>query len=341
MKMKRLAAMALTGVMTLSLATPAFAASKTVEIGGTYKDVVIDVVAPAKGTAVINPYGLDIKVKQDPTATAEDAPTTTISGQKIVTAPMALRNRTPMNLDVNATVLGVAQGDLRFAAAAIESTDTSKSAFVYLQATSSALTGTDEGDSATVTTAAIATEYAAWEASAYDEDKDIVVGEREASKDAIIRLKKATMAADEFSAYNAGSIALFRLAGDCVTSPRDAWTTKDGFTTNIVFTFTPVQVATYTITANAGTFNNPATAAATMAAAPNAAEGDEVTLTFTTAATADVLTVTVKTTDDTPVTVKTGTADIVYEEDGTTKTKGRTFTFTMPAGNVTVDMASA
>jgi hypothetical protein len=39
--------------------------------------------------------------------------------------------------------------------------------------------------------------------------------------------------------YTDGSVAVFRLAGDCVTTPSTDWATTDTFTAKIVFTFTP------------------------------------------------------------------------------------------------------
>jgi hypothetical protein len=43
-----------------------------------------------------------------------------------------------------------------------------------------------------------------------------------------------------FSAYDTGSIAFFRLNGNCVASPsKSAWSADDGFTAKIAFTFTP------------------------------------------------------------------------------------------------------
>jgi hypothetical protein len=43
--------------------------------------------------------------------------------------------------------------------------------------------------------------------------------------------------------YNAGSIVLYRLAGEVVTKPDTAWATSDTFSATIVFTFTPATEA--------------------------------------------------------------------------------------------------
>ena len=87
----RICSGAMAGVLALSLAVPAFAAGNTpmntqTEITATYQKVDIKVIVPQTGTALINPYGLDLKVKD--AANNE----VTISGQKIVTAPMSLKN---------------------------------------------------------------------------------------------------------------------------------------------------------------------------------------------------------------------------------------------------------
>ena len=46
-----------------------------------------------------------------------------------------------------------------------------------------------------------------------------------------------------FKAYKAGSVALIRVAGDVVASPREDWSTDDGFTVKIAYTFAPAPAA--------------------------------------------------------------------------------------------------
>lgn len=99
------------GVLAVSMAIPAFATSNnTTEIDGSFKAVTIDVVVPAKAVAFINPYALDIDVPNDGlsaiTDTTAASDKTTISGQQIVSAPMALKNKTAMDLNVAASVTG-------------------------------------------------------------------------------------------------------------------------------------------------------------------------------------------------------------------------------------------
>ncbi len=195
MKSKKLLSLGLSLVMSLSLAVPAFAAANTdntTEISGTYKDVVIDVVVPNTGVAFINPYGLDLQVPQ---AEGDTTNNVTIKGQQIVSAPMAIMNKTAMDLSVSATVTGaitpitVPDGQtaptlMKFATNTTKGSGsnpdapdyvapaTGKSAFVYFQAKQAA----DTTGSAT----AVATEYAAWGASAYNEATDIIVAAKAA-----------------------------------------------------------------------------------------------------------------------------------------------------------------
>lgn len=325
MKNKKLLSLVLAGVMALSLAVPAFAADPTTEISGAYQDVVISVDVPATGKAFINPYGLDIKVPQDATDTS-NTNTATISGQQIVSAPMALKNKTGMDLNVNATVTGTitpiaaAEGVtptlMKFNAKTTKGVGsnpeaegyvapaTGKAAFVYLQAKQAADT--------TGTAANVATEYAAWAVSAYDENKDVVVATKAATKENIVILRASQMNGDTFQAYKAGSIALFRLAGDCTSGAKAGWTEDDKFTVSVAFTFTPAQITKYAVTI--GTI----TGGTVTADVTQAAEGDEVTLTATPSTAGQTATYTVK---------KAGGTDTV------TVTNGK---FTMPAYAVEV-----
>lgn len=325
MNMKRFGSAVMAGALALSLSAPAFAAGNTTVVTGTYQDVTIDVVVPATGTAQINPYGLDVKVPD----TAGTGNVGTIQGQQIVTMPLALKNKTAMDLNVGATVTGAvptaADGAvaMKLATATTKGVGsdpndanyvapaTAKSAFVYLQAKQEpTLTGAD----AAVTADAIGTKFAAWTASAYNADTDVVVGTKAVTKDNLVVLRAADMsgAGDTFAAYKAGSIALFRLAGDCVVSPKDKWTTDDSFTANVAFTFMPAQITKYTVTI--GTISG----GTVTADVTQAAEGDEVTLTATPATAGQTATYTV---------TKVGGTDTV------TVTNGK---FTMPAYAVEV-----
>lgn len=133
MKTKKLAALGLSAALSLSLTSPAFAASnKTTKITGTYQEVPIAVTVPTTGTATINPYGLPVKVMG--TATTDPKELASISGQKITTMPMAIYSKTEVGLLVGATVTGEIKGEnLKLAAAAIPDGTTTNTALVYLE----------------------------------------------------------------------------------------------------------------------------------------------------------------------------------------------------------------
>lgn len=330
---------AMAGVLAMSLAVPAFAADDhTTVVTGKYQDTPIAVTVPETGKAFINPYGLNIEVPED----AEDSSNTnktTISGQQIVSAPMAIMNQSAMDLNVNVTVTGKvaalsdataipmklatvttkgvgAEGDDDYVAPA-----TAKSAFVYLQAK----TATDTSGAA----AALATEFAGWAASDYDADKDIIVGTKAATKEGIAVLRAATPAAGGSSAtYNAGSIALFRLTGDCVATPKTAWTEEDSFEATLAFSFRPATIAKNAITA---AVNDTSAGAGTIVAAPtSAAEGDTVTITVSGILASDTVAYSVTKADGSAFT------PAITVTDGTTTGTTRTATFTMPGEAVKV-----
>lgn len=120
MKAKKLISTILASAMALSMAVPAFAS--TTKISALYQAITIDVTVPTTGTAVVNPYGLPLDVTakvnvlgDDGTATGDTRNLTgSISGQGITTTtPLALVNKTTVDLDVNATVTGTVKGNLK------------------------------------------------------------------------------------------------------------------------------------------------------------------------------------------------------------------------------------
>ena len=147
------------------------------------------------------------------------------------------------------------------------------------------------------------------------------------------QLHKNTLAAADVgtSSFKAGSIALYRLAGDCVSTPRgDGWTAADGFTANVAFTFAPAAKysitmaapADFTVTGSGVTAPDSATVDVT-----NASEGATVTVTVVAANAADVVTITVTGADG---------ANIDVTKDPTSSGKNNVFTFTMPAQAVAI-----
>lgn len=240
---------AMAGVLAMSLAVPAFAAggtpapaaANTTEIDGTYTPITIDVVVPANGAAQINPYGLPIDVTKTSGGKA------TFENQKIMTQPTAaIKNKMKIDLTVKAAVTGAVKEltdadaiPMKFASEALTADVTAKSVFAYVQAKPSTSTGDD-----TAVLDKLIDEYAAWKQD-YSADTDILVKAGTVTKENFVTLKAAKMdtTSNAFSEYNAGSIALIRVAGDVVASPKEAWTTDDGFTVKIAYTFAPAPAA--------------------------------------------------------------------------------------------------
>lgn len=254
MKMKKALSLALTLAMSLSLAVPAFAAgdddasaktNTSTTITGSYQEADIDVVVPTTGSVVINPYGLGV------TVTTSEGAKVNIAGQ-IMTAPLAIKNKTDMNLSVGATVSAVlpdnatmklnpsstkgtpdlSEDDEGYVAPA-----TSKNAFVKLDVV--AAPASVKGDDDDTLADNIIKEYA--KEANWASAKSVVVGTKAATGENLATLSKATVDSTDgtFTAYAAGSIALFRLSGDCVTAPKTPWAETDTFTVNVAFTFTP------------------------------------------------------------------------------------------------------
>jgi hypothetical protein len=186
-----------------------------------------------------------------------------VTGQ-VVTPTQTIINNTDLNLTVGATVVGsvVALPDgadpltaMKLATATTKGSGTegsdnyvapatAKSAFVQLQAVAAPTA---------VTTAAM-DDDTLLDAVILEGNKDttwadattITVGTKAVTEDELVILKKATLDTTDGSvtAYPAGSIALFRLTGDCVTSPKNEWTENDSFKVTVSFTFAPAPATT-------------------------------------------------------------------------------------------------
>lgn len=235
---KRILSSALAGVLAVSMAIPAFAEDPSTVLTATYAEPVISVTVPATGAVVINPYGMPVVLNPD-AAAADQA---SIVGAQIVTKPLAIVNTGATDLKVSASVTAETTGDLRLATSKPSSSDTTKSAYVYLQMTNSELDKNQAaGSSATDAIAGmdnkeVSKAVAAWEQRAYTSSTDLLLsGTAEAKKENMLTLK----ASDATGDAQKGSVGLFRLAGQVVASPREAWATTDGFTATVAFSFKP------------------------------------------------------------------------------------------------------
>lgn len=220
------------------MCVPAFADSTT--ITGTYEEPNIQVKVPAQGTAIINPYGLPVQLREND-ATSGDL-YGTIVGQQIVTKPLAIINEGEVDMKVFANVIGTPQGTIRFATAPFNTaTDTNNNIFVYLQM---ALTDLDQNDATQgdLDPAKFYPLFADWE-QPYNAGKDLVVGTRALDKPVQMLILKASgedKNNDGKLDWQAGSIGMFRLAGLVSEEPRTAWNSaSDKFTVVVTFTFKP------------------------------------------------------------------------------------------------------
>lgn len=248
-KIKRVLTGAMAGVMALSISATAFAAAPaapTTEINATYTAPTINVTIPSTAVAAfINPYGLPVELgtKSDNTVVKSAVNT------QIVTKPASISNETDLNLDVNASLIGVAKGNLKFAidAASVEGTAdapvTSNSVYAVLEfagnadALGDASTAVSEDDvkDAVLTLAG----NASWTAvSGMDQ---LVLGLRAVSGK-VCTLAKSTLKDDgsgDVQSYGVGGVQAFRLAGKVVADPKIEWASTDGFDATITWTFKP------------------------------------------------------------------------------------------------------
>ena len=249
-------------LLTMSVGIPAFAedpeeeddaANTETEITGTYTAPKIAVTVPETGDAFINPLGLPVEVGNGEK----------VVGQQIVTAPLFISNEGDIAMKVSASVTGVLpEGSvMKFLAADTtikDGTEGNKAAFLYFQMAPTSLTGTTGPyDAQGKPTADASEEIANWD-QAYSATKDVVIqnGKPAKSTAPMVILSASTITPGSQPqdpatiTYNAGSIAMFRLAGVLVEEPKTPWDTNDTFSATVAFTFKP-DTTTATITSQA------------------------------------------------------------------------------------------
>jgi hypothetical protein len=236
---KKLASLAMAGVMTLSLASSAFAAESTtnrsLKVTAAYQAVTIAVVVPTTGTVVIDPYGLPVSIGTD-----ADGNELKVSSKQIVSKPMAVKNQGDIDLTMNIATTTALTGSLKLTTAAVadDGTGTANSAYVWVSVQKSTLTG----DKDALSDAAIAKDYYdySWPDYATDNDgKTQIILKSGGQTLKGIALTAAKYDDNAFSEYQDGSVYYIHFDGDCTIEPKTAWTTKDGLTCTMAFTFTP------------------------------------------------------------------------------------------------------
>jgi hypothetical protein len=273
---KKLLSLVMAGAMATTLMVPAFASTAntadstassglsaaattsgntSTDVTGNYVAIPINVSVPSSAKAQINPYGLPVTID----AVATGGSDSTISGWQIVSQPMYITNEGTVALKVSASVTakvtGSKTGTAEMVATAPTDKTTDKQIYAQLQmvANSAALTGytgTSTSDWKTALTdadkdllnAAFATD------STWNSASSLTLSTDEAQSKAdmvtLAKVKDPTYETDGTTvktpaAYDKGSVALFRIAGNVTEDPEVAWTTADGFTATIAFTFKP------------------------------------------------------------------------------------------------------
>lgn len=248
---KKIASLLLAGVMTASLAVPAFAADdppeNTIIVSGQYKDVDIDVTLSTQaGKVFVNPYALPITVDNGKTDAAKKE--VEIKNKQIVTTPMWVSNESTVDLDVNAqvTLTEMATG-LKFTTETIAADDTNKSINAKLQMVSAtAITGTSIIEQDAMDAFAKETNWASAVSLALPTavNRSTSSTDEELKLDKMVTLKQAKVFTSgvnegQFDQYQAGSVAFVRLDGTCTKAPKTAWAETDTFKVSIAFTFSP------------------------------------------------------------------------------------------------------
>lgn len=214
MKRKRLLCAVLALVLLFSaqpVALALFENQRSTVIQATCKPPTIYVDVPAYSDVIINPLAIPVYIN----GRNEE--------RQIISTPSCVINRSDVALAVDMTVSGsINEGStMLLASAPTGGTGTAKQAFLYFEIQQANTRYTDEVD---------------W-APAYDPAKHILITDGgSVTKNNIMTLPAMTL--DHQVAD--GGYAPFRLTGDAVRAPTDAWTSEDGVNVVVAFTFTPI-----------------------------------------------------------------------------------------------------
>lgn len=174
----------------------------------------IKVTVPSTGQIYLNPLELTVSINGEDT------------DNQIISVPCCIANESDIPLGVNVTVAGAINenSDMTLATSSTKDSDsTDKSAFIYFE-----MQTANTADPNDVT----------WE-SEYDPLKHIIIDTTAdgQSKENILTLSAMTPE----GTVAEGGYAAFRLAGDAIKVPENnGWTSQDGITVAVAFTFTPL-----------------------------------------------------------------------------------------------------
>lgn len=214
MKRKRLLC-ALLALVLLFSAQPAAMATGNIRsmiIRTSVKLPIIRVTVPTSASVYINPLRLSVSIGD------------LESDEQIISTPAAIANESEVPVEVDVAVIGAVKtgSAMTLASAPTGGAGGEKQAFVYLEI--------KQADSADP-------EDVQWD-SAYDAAKHIAIIPGVSNK----KQKVLTLpAGTPDGGVAAGGYAPFRLSGDAVKTPTNAWNSKDGINVSVAFTFTPLS----------------------------------------------------------------------------------------------------
>lgn len=242
MKFKKLACTTLAGLMAVSMTVPAFAATISdigglsdigLDISGSTEVPTISVTVPTTGSVITNPYKLSVDV-----SAANDG--SDLTTDQIISATQFIESESnvPLNLSVTATGEIPTESKAVFSTASVANNAklTNKSLFLYLQLKAATASLDASGN----------VETAAPDFQAFDAKTDIVIGAKQVTKPNILTLDAARKEQSGGADVTVPAVAGFRLAGDAVTTPTEAWTNKDIVNVKLAFTFTPTATTVTT-----------------------------------------------------------------------------------------------
>lgn len=232
MKTKKIVSLLMALAMTASLAVPAFASSSsssstasepeynvtdpsklstgiTTKVTGLTSVGDVKVFVPTTGAVVLNPYKLSLKYDAATSSAVVD--TTDGSTDQVISPIQYIVNGGTSDLIVYANATGISAGNLKFAAAALETDDVTNSVYMTL------------------------------EAKAYaDDSNDTPIAQGSGDKSIVISTRGTTTPVAVINADGGTSSYLgFNLAGTAVEAPKTNWTDRDKASVNIIFTFVP------------------------------------------------------------------------------------------------------
>ena len=173
---------------------------------------IIRVTVPTRASVYFNPLRFPVSIGDGET------------DEQIISTPASIANESEVPLEVDVTVTGAVKtgSTMTLASAPTGGTGTEKSAFVYFEM--------KQADS----------EYpedVAWD-PAYDASKHIaIVPGTSITRQSMLTLPARTLDGEVAE----GGYAPFRLSGDAVKNPTNAWNIRDGIYVTVAFTFTPLS----------------------------------------------------------------------------------------------------